>query len=42
MGTTLSFEAPNLDKILEWKSFVSCGTWFEDEMRLIKGKVHLF
>lgn len=39
MGTTLSFEAPNIDLILNWKKFVPCGTWFESEMRLIKGKV---
>lgn len=39
MGTTLSFEAPNLPHILEWKPFVPAKNWFTNELRLIKGKV---
>ena len=37
MGTTLSFEAPNLDKILDWKPFVGCQDWFENEIILTSG-----
>jgi hypothetical protein len=39
MGTTLSFEAPNLDSILEWKPFITCADWFAKEIRLTSGKV---
>ena len=37
MGTTLSFEAPNLDKILDWKPFIGCQDWFENEIILTSG-----
>jgi len=39
MGTTLTFEAPNLDSLLEWKPFVSSEEWFENEIRLLSGKI---
>lgn len=39
MGTTLSFEAPNLCNILEWKEFRPAKQWFEEEIRLISGKI---
>jgi len=39
MGTTLTFEAPNLDSILEWKEFTPSKIWFENEIRLLSGKI---
>jgi hypothetical protein len=39
MGTTLSFQAPFLESILEWKEFIPSKTWFENEIRLLSGKV---
>lgn len=37
--SVLSFKAPSLDNILEWKEFVPCKKWFEEEIRLTSGKV---
>lgn len=37
MGTTLSFEAPNIDRILGWKPFIGSQNWFEDEIVLLSG-----
>ena len=33
----LSFKIPTLTRILEWKEFVPCQQWFEDELMLVKG-----
>jgi hypothetical protein len=39
MGTTLTFQAPSLEAILEWKEFQPSKKWFENEIRLLSGKV---
>lgn len=37
MGTTLSFEAPSIDRILDWKPFIKSQNWFENEIILLSG-----
>lgn len=39
MSSPLSFKADSLPNILEWKEFVPSKQWFEEEIRLLSGKV---
>ena len=39
MSSPLSFKAPFVENILEWKEFTPSKQWFESELRLVSGKV---